>query len=104
MVPLEEREPFSKMAPKQPPKGVIFKKRFETVPFHQKGHHFGSLWEPFFLKKRLEMAPLGQQIVQPVCNLFRKTALFSLKWHYFGAPVAVFLYRKCMGKQLPFRK
>ena len=94
MVPLEEREPFS----------FFLKKRLDMLTFHQKWHHFGSLGEPLW--KRL---PWGTKIVppckrEPFPTFFWKKALFSLKGHYFSAPVALFLFRKCMGKQRSFVK
>ena len=103
MVPIEEREPFSKCFSKK-------KKRLETVPFCQKWHHFGSLGEPFFNKESLETAPLGHTKIgqpfkrEPFPTFFWKTAPYHLKGHYFSAPVALYLYRKCTGKQCPFGK
>ena len=54
----------------------------------------------FFSKKGTILVPLRYQneVVPP-----DKRAL-SLKEHYFSALLALFLYRKCMGKQCPFGK
>ncbi len=65
MVPPDEREPFSKTVPKRLPKRAVFKKRLETVPFHQKWHHFGSLGELYSNKKGWKRCPWGTKIVPP---------------------------------------
>ncbi len=60
----------------------------------------------FSHKKRLKTVPQGHQNSATLQkgHFFWKTVPLSLKGHSFSAPLALFLYRKCMGKQCPFGK
>ena len=64
-------------------------------------NYFGVPGASFFNKKRLETVPQGHQnsaTLQEgtISNLFWKTVPFSLRGHYFRAPLALLLHRKCM--------
>ncbi len=64
---------------------------------------------PCLAKRAPLWCPRGTKIVPlykraPFPTFFWKTVPFSLKGHYFSAPLALFLYRKCMGKQCLFGK
>ena len=106
MVSLEERKPFSKSAPQ----GSTFQKTVGNGTLPLKVAPFWLPWGAFFsTKKGWKRLPWGTKIVppckrEPFSNFFWKIAPFSLKGHYLSAPVALFLYRKCMGKTVPFWK
>ena len=76
-------------------KGTIFQNSAPGAPFSPEQCPFN--------KKGTKIVPLCKKA--PFPNFFFwKTVPFSLKGHYFRAPMALFLCRKCMEKQCPFGK
>ena len=95
VVPPDKRASFSKMVPQ----GHHFS--LNSALSTKKGYYIGAPGSLFFNKKRLYCHFTKGRRFQPF--FLENTALF-ITGHYFSAPLALFLYRKCMEKHCPFGK